>query len=86
MLDSEPLANTNPLYGKEVGNGCALQVLKNTFAAWEQMLEKKPTNSSKHTAPKSVLLLYLFERHSLPLKYPSYLDLTLHLLTAPASA
>lgn len=47
MLDSEPLANTNPLYGKEVGNGCALQVLKNTFAVWEQMLGKK-----KHTAPK----------------------------------
>lgn len=37
-LDSEPLANTTPLYGKEVGNGCALQVFKNTFSVREQML------------------------------------------------
>lgn len=82
MLDSEPLANTNPLYGKEVGNGCALQVLKNTFAVWEQMLGKKKSTQLQ----KSVLLLYLFERHSLPLKYTSYLDLILHLFIAPASA
>lgn len=41
VLDSEPLANKTPLYGKEVGNGSALQVLKNTFSVREQMLEKK---------------------------------------------
>lgn len=41
VLDSEPLANTTPLYRNEVGNGCALQVFKNTFSVREQMLEKK---------------------------------------------
>jgi len=30
---------------------------------------------------KSVLIMYLFERNSLPLKYTSYLDLILHLFT-----
>lgn len=56
VLDSEPLANTNPLYGKEVGNGCALQVLKNTFAVWEQMLGKKKAHSSKN---QSYYCIYL---------------------------
>lgn len=41
VQDSEPLANTTPLCGKEVGNGCALQVFKNTFSVREQMREKK---------------------------------------------
>lgn len=83
VLDSEPLANTTPLCGKEVGNGCALQVFKNTFSVREQMREKKQSKQAHGTI---ISLTTVFESNCLPLKYTSYLLLASHEFIAPASA
>lgn len=83
VLESAPLANTTPLYGKEVGNGCALQVFKNTFSVREQMLEKTLFKSAHGTL---ISLTAVFESNRLPLKRTSYFVLAPHVFIAPASA